>query len=99
MPPALDLKSAARQIFTETLSAIDIGEALRRKLARSGSRIQCGSAIVDLAHFSRIRIIAFGKASYAMAEGLVSVCAPEFPLSGICVGPTPPPRPLAAFEI
>jgi glycerate 2-kinase len=95
----LDPKSAARQIFTETLSAIDIGETLHRKLPRSGSRIHCGSVKVDLAHFSRIRTISFGKASYAMAEGLAAICAPDFPLTGILVGPTPPPRPLAGFEI
>jgi hydroxypyruvate reductase len=95
----LDLKSTARQIFTETLSTIDIGETLRRKLARTGSSIQCGSVKVDLARFSRIRVIAFGKASHAMAEGLASVCAPDFALTGICVGPTPPPRPLAEFEV
>jgi glycerate 2-kinase len=99
MPHDLDLKSAARHIFTETLSAIDVGETLRRKLARSGSRIQCGSVIVDLTSFSRIRVIALGKASHAMAEGLASLCAPDFPLTGICVGPTAPPRSLAGFEV
>ncbi len=99
MPPATDLKSAARQIFTETLSAIDVGESLRRKLARAGSCIQCGPLEVDLARFSRIRVIAFGKASHAMVEGLASVCAPDFPLNGICAGPTPPPRPLSGFEV
>jgi glycerate 2-kinase len=99
MPPVLDLKSAARHIFTETLSAIDIGETLRYKLARSGSQIQCGAANVDLARFSSIRVIAFGKASHAMAEGLASVCAPHFPLTGILAGPTPPSRPLPGFEV
>jgi glycerate 2-kinase len=98
MPPALDLKSAARHIFNQTLSAIDIVETLRRKLARSGSRIQCGDITVDLAGYSRIRVVALGKASYAMADGLASVCAHEFPLGGILVGPIPPPRPLAGFK-
>jgi glycerate 2-kinase len=99
MSSALDLKSAARHIFTETLSAIDIGETLRRKLARSGSRIQCCGVEVDLARFSRIRVIALGKASHAMAEGLASVCTPDFPLTGILVGPTPPPRAIPGFEV
>jgi glycerate 2-kinase len=98
MPPALDLKFAARNIFSQTLSAIDIGDTLRRKLARSGSRIQCGGVEVDLARYSRIRVVALGKASHAMVEGLASVCAPEFSLAGILVGTTPPPRPLAGFK-
>ncbi|HUK30827.1 MAG TPA: DUF4147 domain-containing protein [Candidatus Acidoferrum sp.] len=99
MPHAIDLKSAAREIFTETLSAIDIGQTLRQKLERSGSRIQCGAVNLDLARFAQIRVVAFGKASHAMAEGLASVCAPDFPLTGILAGPTPPPRSLAGFEI
>jgi hydroxypyruvate reductase len=98
MAPEIDLKSAARHIFVQTLSAIDIGETLRRKLDRSGSCIQCGEVKIDLARCSRIRVVAFGKASYAMAEGLASVCAPDFPLAGILVGPTPPPRPLSGFK-
>jgi len=99
MHPASDLKSAARHIFSQTLSAIDIGETMRRKLARSGSRIQCGNSNVYLARYSRIRVVALGKASHAMAGGLASVCAPGFPLTGILVGPTPPPRPVAGFEV
>ena len=51
MPSAIDLKSAARQIFTQTLSAIDIKETLRRKLSRSGSRIQCCGLEIDLASY------------------------------------------------
>ncbi len=98
MPPALDLKSAACHIFNQTFSAIDIGETLRRKLARSGSRIQCGEVEIDLALYPRIRVVALGKASHAMAEGLASVCAPDFSLAGILAGPTPPPRPLAGFK-
>ncbi len=98
MPPALDLMSAARHIFTQTLSAIDIGETLRHKLTRSGSRIRCGDWTVDLADYARIRVVAYGKASHAMAEGLASVCAPDFPFAGILVGPTPPPRSLAGFK-
>jgi glycerate 2-kinase len=98
MPPEIDLKSAARHIFIQTLSAIDIGETLRRKLERSGSRIRCGGIEIDLARYSRIRVVALGKASYAMVEGLASICAPEFPLAGILVSSTPPPRPLAGFR-
>jgi glycerate 2-kinase len=98
MPHEMDLKSAARHIFSQTLSAIDIGERLRAKLDRSGSRIQCGEIEIDLARYSRIRVVAFGKASYAMAEGLASVCGPESPLAGILVGPAAPPRPLAGFK-
>jgi len=58
-----DLRQAALRIFNETLAAIDIPLAMRRKLARSGSRIFVNGAPFDLAAFERIIAIAMGKAS------------------------------------
>ncbi len=92
-----DLKQLAQRIFRETLAGIDIPSALRRQLARAGSRIRCGDIVVDLANYDRIRAVAFGKASAAMAEGLVEILAPDFGVSGIVVGPTLPTRDLKQF--
>jgi hydroxypyruvate reductase len=99
MHPGIDLKSAARNIFRQTLAGIDIAQTVRDKLTRSGSRIECAGARIDLASYKKIRVIALGKASYAMTEGLAGLLAPEYPLTGIVVGPTAPPRPIAGFEI
>ncbi|HXQ98071.1 MAG TPA: DUF4147 domain-containing protein [Candidatus Limnocylindrales bacterium] len=99
MMPALDLKSAARRIFQQTITGIDIGETLRRKLARTGSRIRCAGVEIDLARYRRISVVAMGKASFAMAEGLSEICAPEFGVSGILVGPIAPPRALSGFKV
>ena len=93
-----DLKAIALRIFRETLAAIDIPATLQRKLARTGSRIHCGEVAVDLAQFDRICAVAFGKASFAMADGLLEVLAPDFRAQGILVGPAPPPRALAGFQ-
>ncbi len=93
-----DLKAIALHIFRETLAAIDIPATLRHKLARSGSRIGCGEGVVDLAAFDRIRVVAFGKASFAMAAGLLEVLAPDFRAEGILAGPTPVPRALEGFR-
>ncbi len=94
-----DLKQTARDIFSETLSALDIPATLARKLARSGSRIRCGEQTIDLAAFLRIRIVAFGKASYAMARGLLDLLAPDFVAEGVLSIPSPPPAPLPGMEI
>lgn len=91
-----DLKAIALRIFRKALAAIDIPATLRRKLARSGSRIRCDEAVVDLAAFNRILAIAFGKASWAMATGLAEMLAPDFHAEGILVGPAP--RPLEGFR-
>ena len=93
-----ELKKIAQRIFRETLAAIDIPAALRRKLERSGSHIRCGDLLVDLAKFERICAIVYGKASAAMAEGLVDVLAPDFRVEGVLAGPTAPRRVLPGFE-
>jgi hydroxypyruvate reductase len=93
-----DLKELARQIFRETLAAIDISATLQRKLARAGARIRCGEATLDLAQFERIRVVAFGKASFAMVAGLLEVLAPDFRAEGIVVGPTAAPQALEGFR-
>lgn len=92
------LKQLAQRIFRETLAAIDIPAAMQRKLARSGSLIRCGDVTVNLAQFDRIYAIVFGKASIAMAEGLMEVLAPDFHPKGILAAPTRPPRALPGFR-
>jgi len=93
-----ELKQLALRIFHETLAGIDIPATLQRKLARADSCIRCGETTVDLAQFGRIHAVVFGKASLAMAEGLLEVLAPDFRAEGILVGPTAPKRSLAGFQ-
>ncbi|MBZ5662886.1 MAG: DUF4147 domain-containing protein [Acidobacteriia bacterium] len=82
-----DLKQTALEIARETLAAIDIPATLRRKLARSDSRIRVNNADLDLAAFQRIFVISIGKASVAMARGITETLSPDFPASGIIVAP------------
>jgi hydroxypyruvate reductase len=93
-----ELKQIARQIFAETLAAIDIPATMQRKLARSGTRIRCGETEVDLAGFERMVAIAIGKAGHAMASGLCEALAPEFSATGVLAIPTAPPCELAGFR-
>ena len=83
-----DLKQAALRIFRETLAAIDIPLAMRRKLGRAGSQILVNGAPFDLAAFDRICAISIGKASVAMARGLAELLSPDFRAEGIVVAPT-----------
>lgn len=82
-----DLKKLAREIFYETLAAIDIPLAMRRKLARAGSRIRFEDDSFDLAAYDRIVAIAVGKASVATARGFAELLAPDFAFEGILVAP------------
>jgi len=86
-----DLKQLARQIFLETLAAIDIPAAMQRKLWRDGGVLHCGDEIVvDLRAFERVCLIAIGKAAHAMVEGLVPVIPDNLKLQGVVSAPTSP---------
>jgi hydroxypyruvate reductase len=92
------VKKTAERIFRKTLAAIDIPAAFARKLARSGSRIHAGRTTIDLRAFREIVAISFGKASFAMAEGLCAILAPEYQPEGILVSSAAPPRELPGWE-
>lgn len=85
-----DLKQLARRIFHETLSAVDIPATMQRKLRRRGTLLHCNNTPVELKDFSKIYVVAFGKAAHAMVEGLALVLSPEIPLEGVVSAPTEP---------
>jgi hypothetical protein len=53
----LQLKQIARQIFHETLSAIDIPATVQRKLQRKGTVLKCGDARFDLRNLDRKSVV------------------------------------------
>ena len=87
MRPPAELKSVARKIVLQTLAAIDIRETMLCKLAPQGTCLQCGDSVIDLANFSRILVIAFGKASVAMAESFLKLLPPGRSATGVIVAP------------
>src|SRR5438552_9078083 len=84
------LRLAAREIFDETLRAVDAGEAVRRALHLEGSRLTVQDAPINLGN-RRIYSIAIGKAALPMALALEDVIGEGF-IRGLIVGPvrTPP---------
>jgi glycerate 2-kinase len=90
-----DLKQMALRIFQETIKAIDIPATMRRKLWVTGTTLRCCDAAFDLRAFDRVLVVALGKASRAMVDGLVKALPGEFPgefpgnvrLEGIVVTP------------
>jgi glycerate 2-kinase len=85
-----ELKLLARRIFQETISAIDIPLAMQRKLQLEGTLLRLNDAEVNLRAFACVRVIAIGKASHAMVDGLHRLLGRGYPLQGIVVAPTPP---------
>lgn len=93
-----ELKLLARRIFQETISAIDIPEAMQRKLRREGTVLRLNDTKLNLRAFTSVRVIAIGKAAHAMVEGLASLLGPEYPLKGIVAAPTPPLLAVAGMQ-
>lgn len=64
---------------------------------RRGSRIRAEKAIVDLRDYREIVAVAFGKAAFAMAEGLARILTPEYQIDGLLVVPAAPKRDLQGW--
>ena len=86
-----DLKQMALRIFRETIAAIDISEAMRRKLSVCGSTLRCCGAEFDLSAFQRVRVVALGKAAHAMVQGLRQVLPEGLQTAGMVVSPAGAP--------
>jgi len=93
-----DLKQLARRIFHETLAAIDIPLTMRRKLVREGSLLRCGAAAIDLSQFKKIRVVAIGKATHGMLDGLRASLPRDFSFAGIASAPVAPAKPLPGIK-
>jgi hydroxypyruvate reductase len=93
-----DLKQLARQIFHETLAAIDIPATMQRKLRRAGTRLVCDGKVFDLRKFDKLRVVAIGKAAHAMVDGLALVLAPFLRFEGVVSAPTAPRKTLPGMK-
>ncbi len=93
-----DLKQLARLIFQETLAAIDIPVVMQRKVRVEGAVLHCGEITLDLSAFSRIRVVAIGKAAHAMLEGLRSTLPADLSFEGVASAPTAPAQALPGIK-
>jgi glycerate 2-kinase len=93
-----DLKQLARQIFHETLAAIDISATMQSKLRRAGTRLFFDGKILDLREFDKLRVVAMGKAAHAMMDGLALVLTPFVRFEGVVSAPMEPRKALPGIR-
>lgn len=93
-----DLKQLARQIFHQTLAAIDIPATMRRKLRRDGQLLQLDGTVIDLGKSSNVLVVAMGKAAHAMLDGLRALLPSEIQFRGVASAPTPPAARVQGIE-
>jgi hydroxypyruvate reductase len=95
MSPA---KQVAREIFSQTLSSIDIPSVMERKVIREGSRLLLPDVTIDLTGVTRVVIVGIGKAVHAMVAGLTAILPPGTPMRGVVAAPTAPGAPVPGLD-
>ena len=83
-------KQLAREIFRDTVAALDIPRVMELKLALTGSILTLDDAAIDLSVFSSMFVVAIGKAAHAMAAGLRSFLPDSYQFKGVVAAPTKP---------
>ena len=63
-----DLRSIAKNIFLQTLAAIEIGAVVRKAVYYQQNKLTVANREYDLDNFSRVIVIAIGKAAEPMAR-------------------------------
>lgn len=68
-----ELRATALNIFHQTLKAIDVEAVVSNHLKLDGERLFTGDEVCELSQFSRLLVIAIGKASVPMARAVESI--------------------------
>src|SRR5208337_3482177 len=87
-------KQLAREIFRDTLAALDIPRVMELKLELVGSRLIFENGAIELSGCSSLFVIAVGKAAHAMAAGLRAFLPDAYVFRGVVAAPTKPAAPI-----
>src|SRR4029077_6865073 len=91
-------KQLAREIFGDTLAALNIPRVMELKLTLTGSILTLEDAAIDLSVFSSVFVVAIGKAAHAMAAGLRAFLPDNYPFKGVVAAPTQPAAPVPGLS-
>jgi glycerate 2-kinase len=91
-------KQLAREIFRDTLAALDIPRVMELKLTLAGSTLILDDVAVDLSACSSLFVVAIGKAAHAMTAGLRSFLPDSYQFRGVVAAPTKPDAPIPGLE-
>ena len=91
-------KQIAREIFRDTLAALNIPRVMELRLTLLGSTLILDNTAVDLAACSAVCVVAIGKAAHAMAAGLRTFLPDSCRFRGVVAAPTKPEAPIPGLE-
>jgi len=91
-------KPITRQIFQETLAALDIPSVIQRKLALDRNSLLLESGAVLLPDQAPLFVVAIGKAAHAMVAGLRDLLPEKYKFHGVVAAPTPPSSAIGGLQ-
>jgi glycerate 2-kinase len=92
------MREAARDIFRHALEESSVERAFRRKVYYERGVLQVAEDLYDLGAFSRIFVVAVGKAAHTSLEGLMAQLGAGLDVQGIVSAPNPPRSQLFGFR-
>ena len=94
--PLPDMRGTARAIFLDALEQSSIAQAFEQHVNYSRGVLRVGEDLYDLTSYSRVFVVAFGKAAHAMVEALSAQIGSG--MSGIVACPEAPPAQVIGFR-
>ena len=89
-------RAVAREIFLHALAGSSIEKAMERHVSYERGVLRVGDDLHDLAGYSRVLAISFGKAGHRMAASLAAEVGPA--VGGIIADPNPPSQQLPGYR-
>lgn len=89
------MRDVARQVFLDTLAQSSVQAAFEHHVAYERGILRVAEDLYNLDSFTRLLVVAIGKAAHTMAEALVKQLGTR--AAGFVVSPVSPPERLAQF--
>jgi hydroxypyruvate reductase len=96
MPDGAEMRLAAREIFGRALAEASIEKAFERHVGYERGVLRVGDDLYDMASYTRVLAVAFGKAGHHMAACLARQVGPT--VQGIIADPNPPAQQLPGYR-
>ena len=93
--PTSDMRALAREIFLDTLDECSVPAAFQRNVEYDHGVLRIGEDLYNLDSYSRVFVVAIGKAAHTMTDALVAQVGGR--VEGVVVAPTEPAHYLHRF--
>ena len=93
--PTSDMRALAREIFLDTLDECSVPAAFQRNVEYDHGVLRIGEDLYNLDSYSRVFVVAIGKAAHTMTDALVAQVGGR--VEGVVVAPTEPTHYLHRF--